>query len=205
MQAALMEGLRQQGLSCLPWDHNCRQLQHRLSLAHHHRGEPWPNRHDNVLNDQLEVWLACHLQGCQSLADLQTMDLETALWGDLNWSWRLELDRLLPGRLTIPSGRSVCIDYSSGRPVLAVKLQELFGCQQGPTVLDGSLTVTLHLLTPAGRTAAITQDLGGFWRGSYQEVRRELRGRYPKHPWPEDGMTAQPSTFPKRRKPQPRP
>jgi ATP-dependent helicase HrpB len=205
MQAALMEGLRQQGLSCLPWDHNCRQLQHRLSLAHHHRGEPWPNRHDNVLNDQLEVWLACHLQGCQSLADLQTMDLETALWGDLNWSWRLELDRLLPGRLTIPSGRSVCIDYSSGRPVLAVKLQELFGCQQGPTVLDGSLTVTLHLLTPAGRTAAITQDLGGFWRGSYREVRRELRGRYPKHPWPEDGMTAQPSTFPKRRKPQPRP
>ena len=97
----------------------------------------------------------------------------------------------MPAGLTVPSGRRVELDYSSGLPVLAVKLQELFGASANPTVLEGRLAVTVQLLTPAGRPAAVTQDLAGFWQGGYQEVRRQLRGRYPKHPWPEDPSQAQ--------------
>jgi ATP-dependent helicase HrpB len=101
--------------------------------------------------------------------------------------------------LPVPSGRSIPLDYSGGEPVLAVKLQEMFSCRETPRLLAGRLAVTLHLLTPAGRPAAITQDLAGFWAGSYREVRRELRGRYPKHPWPEDGATAPATAFTKTR------
>ncbi len=188
---ALLEGLRQEGLRCLPWQPSSRQLQHRLSLLHRHRGCPWPDRSDPALLADLEGWLGPWLQGAQGLAELQGLHLEAALWGDLDWSHRQELERLLPARLPVPSGRAVTVDYSSGEPVLAVKLQELFGCRQTPLLLDGQLPVTLHLLTPAGRPAAITRDLAGFWAGGgYQEVRRELRGRYPRHPWPEDGATA---------------
>jgi ATP-dependent helicase HrpB len=143
--------------------------------------------------------LAPWLGGARSLDDLRALDLEAALWGDLDWSRRQELEQLLPMRLAVPSGRSVPLDYSSGEPVLAVKLQEMFSSRDTPRLLDGRLPVTLHLLNPAGRPAAITQDLPGFWAGSYREVRRELRGRYPKHPWPEDGATATPTAFTKAR------
>jgi ATP-dependent helicase HrpB len=101
--------------------------------------------------------------------------------------------------LPVPSGRQVSLDYSSGQPVLAVKLQELFGTRTNPAVLDGRLAVTVHLLTPAGRPAAITQDLAGFWESSYAEVRKELRGRYPRHPWPEDPRQAQATALTKAR------
>jgi ATP-dependent helicase HrpB len=203
VQPALLEGLRQQGLTALPWQPASRQLQQRLTLAHRHLGEPWPDRSDLALLHQLEPWLAPWLGGARSLDDLRDLDLEAALWGDLDWSRRQELERLLPVRLAVPSGRSVPLDYSSGEPVLAVKLQEMFSSRDTPRLLDGQLPVTLHLLNPAGRPAAITQDLAGFWAGSYREVRRELRGRYPKHPWPEDGATATPTAFTKaRRQPQ---
>lgn len=192
VRQALLTGLRQHGLACLPWTAANRQLQHRLTLAHQRRGAPWPDRSDGQLLAALDHWLGPWLEGITNLADLQQhLDLEAALWGDLPWPARQELERLLPSQLPVPSGRLVHLDYSSGAPVLAVKLQELFGCGETPTVLEGSLPVTLHLLTPAGRPAAITQDLAGFWGGAYREVRRDLRGRYPKHPWPEDGATAQ--------------
>ncbi len=199
IQTALFQGLRLHGLQTLPWRPASRQLQQRLSLAHRHLGAPWPDRDDATLLGDLQGWLAPWLEAAHSLADLQSLDLEAALWGDLSWGQRQELDRLLPARLPVPSGRSVPLDYSSGEPVLAVKLQELFSCQETPTLLDGRLAVTLHLLTPAGRPAAITRDLAGFWSGGYREVRRELRGRYPKHPWPEDGATATPTAFTKAR------
>ena len=102
------------------------------------------------------------------------------------WERRNELDRWLPEKLLVPSGRSLPIDYRSGTPVLAVKLQEMFGCASTPELLGGNLPITVQLLSPAGRPAAITKDLAGFWKEGYGEVRRELRGRYPKHPWPED-------------------
>jgi len=115
------------------------------------------------------------------------------LWSGLAWEHRQELERLLPSQITLPTGRRARLEYGSGEPVLAVKLQELFGLSEGPRVLEGDLPVSLHLLSPARRPVQITQDLGGFWRGSYAEVRRELRGRYPRHPWPEDPAQALPT------------
>jgi ATP-dependent helicase HrpB len=200
---ALLAGLGRAGLKALPWTPACRQLQQRLCLAHRHRGSPWPDRSDAALAADLEAWLAPHLTGLSSLAEVRHLDLGEALWGGLEWRHRQELERLLPSRLPVPSGRHAALDYTSGEPVLAVKLQELFGCRQTPAVLEGALPVTLHLLTPAGRPAAITRDLEGFWRRGYQQVRRELRGRYPKHPWPEDGANAQATAHTKARQAQP--
>ena len=194
---ALQEGLRQRGLTALPWTAATRQLQQRLNLAHQHLGEPWPDRRDSALLEQLSSWLGPCLEGMRSLDDLGQLDLAEALWAELPWSQRRELDQLLPGSLTLPTGRQVRLDYSGGAPVLAAKLQEFFGVAEGPTVLGGRLAVSLHLLSPAGRPAAITSDLAGFWAGGYRDVRRELRGRYPRHPWPEDGAQAQPTRLTK--------
>lgn len=186
VERALLEGLERLGLDVLPWCRASRQLQQRLMLAHRHLGAPWPDRSPEQLQQDPGAWLGPHLDGLRSLQDLQQLDLAEILWGDLDWSLRRELDRLLPISQPVPSGRRVPLDYGSGTPVLAVKLQEMFGCLEGPTVLDGRLAVRVELLSPAGRPAAVTSDLAGFWSQGYAEVRRELRGRYPRHPWPED-------------------
>nr|WP_156818418.1 ATP-dependent helicase HrpB [Cyanobium gracile] len=186
VERALLEGLERSGLEVLPWCRASRQLQQRLMLAHRHLGAPWPDRSPERLGQDLGAWLGPHLGGLRSLQDLQQLDLAEILWGELDWSLRRELDRLLPLSQPVPSGRRVPLDYGSGTPVLAVKLQEMFGCLEGPTVLDGRLAVRVELLSPAGRPAAVTSDLAGFWSQGYAEVRRELRGRYPRHPWPED-------------------
>ena len=123
--------------------------------------------------------------------DLKEETLIEALWGDLDWSSRQRAAQLLPEQIRIPSGRHASLRYSEQEVVLAVKLQEMFGCDQGPSVLEGQLPITLELLSPAGRPLQRTQDLAGFWDGSYQDVRREMRGRYPKHPWPDDPRTCQ--------------
>lgn len=186
VERALLEGLERLGPEVLPWSHASRQLQQRLMLAHRHLGAPWPDRSPERLRQEPGAWLGPHLGGLRSLQDLQQLDLAEILWGDLEWSLRRELDRLLPLSQPVPSGRRVPLDYGSGTPVLAVKLQEMFGCLEGPTVLDGRLAVRVELLSPAGRPAAVTSDLAGFWSQGYAEVRRELRGRYPRHQWPED-------------------
>ncbi|WP_216903737.1 ATP-dependent helicase HrpB [Synechococcus sp. CCY 9618] len=186
VQRALLEGLERLGLEVLPWTRSSRQLQQRLTLAHRHLGNPWPDRSPEALRLDPGQWLGAHLTGQRSLQDLQQLDLTEILWHDLDWSLRRELDRLLPVALPVPSGRRVPLDYASGTPVLAVKLQEMFGSLTGPTVLDGRLAVRVELLSPAGRPAAVTSDLAGFWSQGYADVRRELRGRYPRHPWPED-------------------
>ena len=186
LRTALLTGLAELGVEALPWDGNSRQLQQRLCLAHRELGPPWPDRSLTALADDPSSWLADQLDGVRSRADLQRLQLEEALWNGLPWDARRELEALLPEAIEIPSGRLARLDYSSGEPVLAVKLQELFGAANTPTVLSGRLPVTVQLLSPAGRPAAITQDLAGFWSGAYQEVRKELRGRYPRHPWPED-------------------
>jgi ATP-dependent helicase HrpB len=186
VERALLEGLESLGLEVLPWCRTSRQLQQRLMLAHRHLGAPWPDRSPERLQQDPVSWLGPHLGGLRSLQDLQRLDLPEMLWGDLDWSLRRDLERLLPLTQPVPSGRRVPLDYGSGTPVLAVKLQEMFGCMEGPTVLDGRLAVRVELLSPAGRPAAVTSDLAGFWNQGYAEVRRELRGRYPRHPWPED-------------------
>jgi ATP-dependent helicase HrpB len=197
VQAALLTGLRESGLAVLPWTPEHRQLQGRLQLAHLLLGAPWPASESKDLLQTLDQWLAPHLEGIGSLDELQRLDLDEALWRQAPWEQRRQLDRLLPSRLSVPSGRQVPLDYGGERPVLAVKLQELFGLRHTPTLLDGQLAVTVHLLTPAGQPAAITQDLGGFWDHGYAQVRRELRGRYPKHPWPEDPRQAVATAFTK--------
>ena len=190
VSAALISGIRERGLSCLPWSPGSTQLRQRLALAHRHLGAPWPDTADPTLLEQLERWLGPHLSGLGGLEELQRLDLVEALWGDSPWELRRQLEALLPTTLPVPSGRQVPLDYSGETPVLAAKLQELFGATATPTVLEGRLPVTVHLLTPAGRPAAITQDLAGFWERGYAEVRRDLRGRYPKHPWPDDPRQA---------------
>ncbi|MBD1192786.1 ATP-dependent helicase HrpB [Vulcanococcus sp. Clear-D1] len=186
LRTALLTGLAELGLEALPWDGSSRQLQQRLCLAHRELGSPWPDRSLTALASDPSSWLADQLDGLRSRADLQGLNLTEALWNGLPWDARRELEVLLPEAIEIPSGRLAQLDYSGGEPVLAVKLQELFGAASTPTVLGGRLPVTVQLLSPAGRPAAITQDLAGFWNGTYQEVRKELRGRYPRHPWPED-------------------
>jgi ATP-dependent helicase HrpB len=197
--AALAQGLQELGLEALPWAAASRSLQQRLCLAHAHLGDPWPDRSDPALLADPLAWLGDQLDGMRTRGDLQQLNLLEALWSGLPWSARQELELLLPPSLAIPSGRQARLDYSSGAPVLAVKLQELFGAATTPTVLQGRLPVTVQLLSPAGRPAAITQDLAGFWAGGYREVRRELRGRYPRHPWPEDPTQAIATALTKRR------
>ncbi len=208
VKRALLEGLGQdnpvggcgpQGLQLLPWTQTSRSLQQRLCLAHQHLGAPWPDRSDPLLLANLEGWLGEQLEGLSSASELQRLDLVEALWSGLGWECRRQLDQLLPDSVPIPSGRLARLDYGSGQPVLAVKLQELFGCDDGPRLLKGRLPVSLQLLSPAGRPAAITSDLAGFWRSGYRQVRAELRGRYPRHPWPEDPTTAQATALTKRR------
>lgn len=190
VRRALGEGLRRLGLEALPWTPRSRQLRQRLSLVHRHRGGPWPDRSLESLAADPDGWLGSRLDGLLSRQDLQRLDLVEALWGELGWEERRQLDLWLPEELPIPSGRRARIDYSAEEGVLAVKLQELFGCTSLPSLLEGQVPLSVHLLTPAGRPAAITRDLEGFWSNGYPEVRRELRGRYPRHPWPDDPRTA---------------
>jgi ATP-dependent helicase HrpB len=134
-----------------------------------------------------------------TLERVQRVNLTQPLQSLLSWEQRRDLDRLAPTHLTVPSGSTLRIDYDTADlPVLAVRLQEMFGCKETPRVAGGKVPVLLHLLSPAKRPVQVTQDLAGFWTGSYHDVRKELRGRYPKHHWPDDPLTAPPTAKSKR-------
>ena len=191
---ALMQQLRDEGLERLPWSARCEQLRRRLEIAHNHLGDPWPDRSIEELQRTPERWIKEASLCCSSWQDLDSAALIEALWSGLAWEQRRELDTLLPERLKVPSGREARVTYGDDEAVLSVKLQEMFGSVEGPTLLNGTLAVTLELLSPAGRPLQRTRDLAGFWAGSYRDVRREMRGRYPKHPWPESPLTAAPTS-----------
>ena len=197
----LFEVLRNAGdLEALPWNKASVQLQRRLDFAHRQLGHPWPQRDLDHLHRSAPTWLEWCLDGCLGWSDLDSRTLEEALWGGMAWEQRQQLDQLLPTHLTIPSGRSAALRYEADdQVILAVKLQEMFGSYEGPTVLHGACPITLELLSPAGRPLQRTKDLAGFWDGSYADVRREMRGRYPKHPWPENPRTAVATASTKRR------
>jgi len=196
VREALLEGLHAMGLEALPWTPEAHQLRQRLALAFSHLGAPWPDCRLDSLRANPEAWLGPFLDGdMRSRADLQRLPLVEALWGGCDWSCRQRLEELLPAQLLVPSGRKVALDYGSGTPVLAIKLQEMFGQVLTPCLLAGRLPLTLHLLSPAGRPVAITTDLARFWNEGYIAVRRELRGRYPRHPWPEDPLQATPTAL----------
>ncbi len=185
---ALLEALRQAG--SLPWSTQDQQLLGRLRLLHHTLGEPWPNMSDQALMDGLEQWLLPHLDGLTRLQQVERLDLGELLLHSLDWSLRAQLDKLAPNHLRVPSGSNIRLDYSSGEPVLAVKLQELFGQIDTPRLVDGRVPVLIHLLSPAARPVQVTRDLANFWASTYFEVRKDLKGRYPKHPWPDDPLQA---------------
>jgi len=198
VREALLEGIRQAGLGCLPWQERHRQWRARVALLRRELGGAWPDVSDAGLMAGLEDWLGPWLDGMTRLAHLVRIDLDAALRARLDWSLQQELDRLAPTHLEVPSGSRIALDYGpvldgDGVPVLAVKLQELFGLLETPRIAQGRVPVMIHMLSPAQRPVAVTQDLASFWRGPYQDVRKDLRGRYPKHPWPEDPLTAVPT------------
>jgi ATP-dependent helicase HrpB len=159
----------------------------------------WPDLSDERLTDTLEEWLGPYVAGMTTLERVQHMDLATPLHALLSRSQQRELDRLAPTHLTVPSGSQIRVDYTEDVPVLAVRLQEMFGCKDTPRLVHGCLPVMLHLLSPAKRPVQVTRDLASFWTNAYPDVRKELRGRYPKHPWPEDPLTALPTAKTKKR------
>ncbi|MEU5533229.1 ATP-dependent helicase HrpB [Streptomyces sp. NPDC020362] len=191
---ALLEGLRQEGFGLLRWSPEAEALRQRLAFLRVHLGEPWPDVSDEALHARVDEWLEPELSRARRRADLGRIEAGQALARLLPWASgeAARLDELAPDRIVVPSGSGIRIDYGDPeRPVLAVKLQEMFGLQETPAVAGVPLLV--HLLSPAGRPAAVTADLASFWKDGYQGVRAELRGRYPKHPWPQDPATAEPT------------
>lgn len=194
--AAMLEGVRALGLEALPWTEDLRQWQARVQLLHSLSPEVWPDVSAAALLGTVETWLAPFLVGISRASQLRTVDLAAALHALLPWNMARQLDRLAPARITVPSGSSVKIDYTAAHgPVLAVKLQEVFGWEDSPVIAEGRVKLCLHLNSPAGRPLQVTQDLRHFWQNAYAAVRGEMRGRYPKHPWPEDPLTAMPTRF----------
>ncbi|MEU0146791.1 ATP-dependent helicase HrpB [Streptomyces sp. NPDC006288] len=195
VRAALLEGLRREGPGLLRWTRDSGQLRLRLAFLHRALGAPWPDMSDGALLARADEWLEPELSRAGRRADLARIDAGQALRRLLPWSTgdAARLDELAPERIEVPSGSRIRLDYAGEQPVLAVKLQELFGLRETPRVAGVPLLV--HLLSPAGRPSAVTADLASFWREGYRSVRAELRGRYPKHPWPEDPTTTEATRF----------
>jgi ATP-dependent helicase HrpB len=194
VRAALLDGLRRDGLGLLTWSTSATEVRRRLAFCRQALGEPWPAVDDEALLAAADTWLGPDLTRARRRADLARVDVATALRRLLPWAQAARLDAVAPERLPVPSGSRVRVDYADpAAPVLAVKVQEAFGWREAPRLADGRVPVLLHLLSPAGRPVAVTRDLASFWRTGYAQVRAELRGRYPRHPWPEDPTTAEPT------------
>ena len=190
---ALLEAVRLQGIAALPWTETARQLQARLAFVRSADVEgDWPDLSDATLLQDLECWLLPYLSGLHRWDQLQRLDLPALLEARLNWEQRQRLDAWAPTHISVPSGSRIRVDYAVGEiPVLAVRLQEMFGCTDTPRLAGGRVPVLLHLLSPARRPVQVTRDLGSFWDNAYVEVKKDLKGRYPKHAWPEDPRAAQ--------------
>ncbi len=186
---ALLGVVRRRGLQSLPWNRHSTQLRQRLAFLHEMDPIGWADTSDGSLIGRLEEWLEPALHGLRRWDDVQRVSITDALMAMLPWQRRTELDALAPTHFTLPRGARVAIDYSDPTaPVLAVRLQELYGVHDTPRIGRERVPLTLHLLSPARRPVQITSDLAGFWRTSYLDVRKDMKGRYPKHDWPADPM-----------------
>ena len=185
--AAALEGLRQMGL---PWSPAARRMRARIRLA---AGPDWPDLSDEALLAREEAWLLPHLAGRRTEADLRALDMAEALKGLLTWDQQQRVERLAPARFETPLGRQIPIDYDGDHPAIELRLQEMFGVTTHPTVGQNRLPLRITLLSPAGRPVQVTMDLPRFWASSYSDVRKDMRGQYPKHPWPEDPTQADPT------------
>jgi ATP-dependent helicase HrpB len=191
--AALLDAVAQNGLRDLPWTEAARQLQQRITFMH--RLDPtWPDVSDAALRATVSDWLAVHVYGLTRREELRRLDLASILLGILDWEQRATLDDVAPSHIVVPSGSRIRIDYSDpASPVLAARLQELFGWTASPRIGRDRVPITLHLLSPAHRPVQVTTDLAGFWRTGYFDVKKQLKGRYPKHYWPDDPLRAVPT------------
>jgi ATP-dependent helicase HrpB len=193
LQQALITALRARGR--LNWSDDDQQLLGRLRLLHKTltlcaAELAWPDVSEHALLLHLEHWLRPHLSGLHRLDQIDKLPLAKLLLESLDWRLQQALPTLAPTHIRVPSGSDIRIDYAGEEPVLAVKLQEMFGQTQTPVIVEGRVPLLIHLLSPARRPVQITRDLAGFWASSYFDVRKDLRGRYPKHPWPEDPLQA---------------
>ncbi len=218
--AAMIEGIRHMGLDCLPWKHNARggnRVQKKITgrknagekKALHIRARVQylyesgradddvkaqiPDMRDHILLETLEEWLAPYLDTMQTTAALQKLNMTEIIQNLLGWQGQKRLEEWLPSHITVPSGSKISIDYSMQPPVLAVRMQEMFGLQKTPSIMKENQLLVIHLLSPAGRPLQVTQDLAHFWQSSYTAVKKEMRGRYPKHHWPDDPLSAVPT------------
>jgi ATP-dependent helicase HrpB len=184
---ALAAAAADQELRPLPWTDATRQLQARVALMR--RIEPdagWPDLADGALKTTVQAWLPPYMGGVKRLADLGSLDLHAILRGLMSWDLAARLDRELPTHLALPGGRAA-IDYAEDPPLAAANAQAFYGMAATPKLAGGRVPLRLALLSPAGRPIAVTADLGGFWKGAWADARRDMRGRYPRHRWPEDG------------------
>jgi ATP-dependent helicase HrpB len=190
----LADGLCAAGLDKLPWSKASRQWRDRVLFLRKAEGESWPDLSDDGLAAACEDWLVPVLADKTSLKELSASELSDAVMGLLPWDLRARLDREAPTHFEAPTGTVLAIDYEAEQgPTIAVRLQELFGLNVHPSIAKGAVPLVLELLSPAQRPVQVTRDLPGFWRGSYAAVRTDLRGRYPRHPWPEDPANALPT------------
>ena len=191
---ALAEGVRQLGLAVLPFSREAGQLRDRIGFLHRSIGEPWPDTSDTALLASLETWFVPFQENTRGLDDVKPGSLQEGLMALVPYEVQRDLARLAPTHFEAPTGQRHPIRYDGDDPVLAIRVQELFGLKQHPAVAGGRLPLLLELHSPAHRLIQTTRDLPGFWAGSWRDVRADMRGRYPKHPWPENPAEAMPTT-----------
>ena len=195
LHQAMLNGIREKGLSVLNWSAHAQQLRTRLVCAAKWLPElKWPDVSDEALLRDLDSWLLPELHGVHSLRALKNIDVTRALQNLIDWNARVRLDSALPTHYTVPTGSQIAIRYDDENPpVLAVRMQEMFGEAQTPVIAEGRVPLVLELLSPAQRPLQITRDLTAFWNGAYREVQKEMKGRYPKHVWPDSPADALPT------------
>jgi ATP-dependent helicase HrpB len=199
-RSAMLAGIRELGVEALPWDRDTRELQARIGLVRGLGDSQWPDLSDAALTANLSEWLGPWLDGITRKDHLARVPLAEALKALLSWEQQRELDDVAPTHLQVPSGSRIRIDYlDDSAPVVSVRLQEVFGLDATPRIARGRVPITFKLLSPAQRPVQVTRDLASFWRGSYTDVRKDLRGRYPKHYWPENPLEAEPTRGVRRR------
>jgi len=196
---ALINAIQELGLDALNWNKESLALRHRLNFVNAHKallGDSkfleFPDFSDETLLKTMHEWLLPYVEGKNSLKSCQSLNLHAILSGLLTFAQKQALDTLAPPKIKVASGSNIFIDYTDiQQPILAVRLQEMFGTKSTPTVLNGKVKLMIHLLSPASRPMQVTQDLENFWKNTYDEVKKELRGKYKKHYWPDDPLTAQ--------------
>jgi ATP-dependent helicase HrpB len=187
----LAQGIALLGVERLPWSKPQLQLRNRVNFLRAAEGDEWPDMSGAALSSTIEEWLAPFLAGKTALSQIGADDLGNALDTLLPWNLRKRLDEEAPTHFTAPSGSHVPVDYESPEgPKISIRVQELFGLAQHPSIARGKLPLIVELLSPAHRPVQVTRDLPGFWRGSYADVKTEMKGRYPRHPWPDNPLEA---------------